>query len=244
MGASRGRMKNFFCLGFAVLGFSMFACAPVDEPNDDAADEETVASEEDLTTARVKSIEVHRSTGFRPPPPPGGCHPSGAWTFNFTTRTLTGNACVAAHPVAVNKVLSESDASRVRVALSKVRVTARPPACPTDMPISSLDVKRAQSSVHYVDARAACGGGSVPVRESTLANLVSLLEELSAPAANLPACVKTGCSGQICADQHRVTTCIWRPEFACYHNAVCERDADGACGWKQTPTLSSCLGNN
>lgn len=62
--------------------------------------------------------------------------------------------------------------------------------------------------------------------------------------APLPACVKSGCSGQICADSARVSTCEWRPEYACYHDATCERQADGACGWTKTPALTSCLGSH
>jgi hypothetical protein len=56
-----------------------------------------------------------------------------------------------------------------------------------------------------------------------------------------PACVKTGCSGQVCADHSVITTCEFRPEFGCYHAATCERQADGACGFTQTPALTSCI---
>ncbi len=56
-------------------------------------------------------------------------------------------------------------------------------------------------------------------------------------------CRATGCSGQVCADQDVVTTCEWREEYACYQRVgVCERQADGACGWTQTPDLQQCLG--
>ncbi|HSO38206.1 MAG TPA: hypothetical protein VLT33_37015 [Labilithrix sp.] len=56
-----------------------------------------------------------------------------------------------------------------------------------------------------------------------------------------PACVKGGCSGQVCADHSVITTCEFRPEYGCYHAATCERQADGACGWTQTPALTSCI---
>lgn len=59
--------------------------------------------------------------------------------------------------------------------------------------------------------------------------------------AALGACVKTGCSGQICADQDRFSTCEFRPEYACYRTATCERQADGACGFTKTAALTSCL---
>jgi hypothetical protein len=58
-----------------------------------------------------------------------------------------------------------------------------------------------------------------------------------------PACQKSGCSGQVCADHSVITTCEARKEFACFHGATCERQADGACGWTQTPALTSCLAN-
>ena len=55
------------------------------------------------------------------------------------------------------------------------------------------------------------------------------------------ACVKTGCSGHVCADHDVITTCQFRPEYTCYQDATCERQADGQCGWTQTPALSACL---
>ena len=54
-------------------------------------------------------------------------------------------------------------------------------------------------------------------------------------------CRVTGCSGQICTDADIITTCEYRPEYACYQNTVCERQADGACGWTLTAGLGRCL---
>jgi Domain of unknown function (DUF6748) len=54
-------------------------------------------------------------------------------------------------------------------------------------------------------------------------------------------CIKTGCSNQICADHDVITTCEYRPEYACYEKARCERQADGNCGFTRTPELTSCL---
>lgn len=236
-------MKSFFgFLSVVVVCLGGVACADVDEPTGAPADDEAVA-EDELVTGRVKSIEVNRSTGFVPPSPAGQCRRAGAWTFNFETRSLSGNACLSSTPVAIDKVLSEEEAGRVRTALSKVRVTARPQACPTDMPTSSLQVFRAQSQAGYIDARASCNSASTPVRESTLEGLVALLEELSAPTTDAAPCVRSGCSGEICSDQPRFSACVFRPEFACYRSATCERGADGQCGFRQTPALTTCLGN-
>ena len=58
-------------------------------------------------------------------------------------------------------------------------------------------------------------------------------------------CVKTGCSGTVCAAEGHevVTTCEFKPEYACYQTATCEKQADGQCGWTQTPALTGCLAN-
>ena len=57
-------------------------------------------------------------------------------------------------------------------------------------------------------------------------------------------CYVGGCSGQICSDEEGViSTCEWRPEYACYQSARCEVQTDGACGWTQTSELQACLAN-
>jgi hypothetical protein len=38
-----------------------------------------------------------------------------------------------------------------------------------------------------------------------------------------------------------VSTCEWRPEYACYADATCEVQDDGACGWTETDELRDCL---
>lgn len=54
-------------------------------------------------------------------------------------------------------------------------------------------------------------------------------------------CRPTGCSNQICSDEPVNTTCEWKEEYDCYRKAVCERQTDGECGWRQTPELKACL---
>lgn len=54
-------------------------------------------------------------------------------------------------------------------------------------------------------------------------------------------CHPSGCSGQICSDQDVITDCMYRPEYACYKSATCERQADGKCGWTMTVELRACL---
>jgi len=58
---------------------------------------------------------------------------------------------------------------------------------------------------------------------------------------NLSQCIATGCSGQVCSDEEVITTCEYRPEYACYKSAVCERQINGECGWTQTVELSQCI---
>lgn len=58
-------------------------------------------------------------------------------------------------------------------------------------------------------------------------------------------CYVGGCSGQICSDQEGViSTCEWKPEYACYQSATCERQSNGTCGWTPTPALQTCLAQN
>jgi eight-cysteine-cluster-containing protein len=76
------------------------------------------------------------------------------------------------------------------------------------------------------------------------------LANAPAPAPGTPnppiagGCVVGGCSGQLCTDASEgpaVSDCMYRPEYACYKNATCERQANGECGWTPTPTLTACL---
>ena len=64
-------------------------------------------------------------------------------------------------------------------------------------------------------------------------------------AAVCTRCIKTGCSGTVCAEpgNDTMTTCEFKPEYACYQSATCERQADGKCGWTQNDALTSCLAN-
>lgn len=54
-------------------------------------------------------------------------------------------------------------------------------------------------------------------------------------------CVVSGCSGQICSDQQVITDCIYKPEYACYATATCEKQSNGQCGWTPSAELSSCI---
>jgi hypothetical protein len=57
------------------------------------------------------------------------------------------------------------------------------------------------------------------------------------------ACHVGGCSGQLCVGpgEPDITTCEWRPEYACYRDATCAVQPSGRCGWTPTPELQACL---
>lgn len=58
-------------------------------------------------------------------------------------------------------------------------------------------------------------------------------------------CMIGGCSAQLCGEASDegglVSDCVYRPQYACYRGARCERQIDGKCGWTDTPALRSCL---
>lgn len=64
------------------------------------------------------------------------------------------------------------------------------------------------------------------------------------PVSGSDGCVVTGCSSQICAEEETITTCEYLPEYACYRNAECKRQSEGACGWTYTSELTQCIENS
>lgn len=57
-------------------------------------------------------------------------------------------------------------------------------------------------------------------------------------------CVVEGCNSELCqgADEEPLASiCLYKPDYACYKSATCERQANGKCGWTQTEALTSCL---
>lgn len=63
-----------------------------------------------------------------------------------------------------------------------------------------------------------------------------------APVVVAEPCFVGGCSSQLCSDKEGLmSTCLFKPEYACYQTATCERQADGACGWTSTKALTACI---
>jgi len=80
---------------------------------------------------------------------------------------------------------------------------------------------------------------------------LSLVTSTFAPSARaivsdepVSRCVRAGCSGQLClpfGTDGGVTTCAFRPEYACYKQAACETNNAGQCAFTITPSVRACL---
>ena len=54
-------------------------------------------------------------------------------------------------------------------------------------------------------------------------------------------CISTGCSGEICAAMPTVSTCLWKPEYACFKLTECTTSPDGECSWQKSEQFLKCL---
>jgi len=56
-------------------------------------------------------------------------------------------------------------------------------------------------------------------------------------------CVKSGCSGQVCAKagDQVITTCEILDWHSCLALTVCERQSDGSCGWTKNNEFIECM---
>lgn len=61
------------------------------------------------------------------------------------------------------------------------------------------------------------------------------------PRTTTPACVATGCGGEVCSDRPVVTACVAQPWHACFDSATCQRQAAGSCGWTPSVESAECL---
>jgi eight-cysteine-cluster-containing protein len=71
----------------------------------------------------------------------------------------------------------------------------------------------------------------------------SKLDPEAQPPTPAAECVRSGCSGTVCvpAGKEVVTTCEYKPEYACYDQAKCEKQAAGECGWTRSADFDACM---
>ena len=86
----------------------------------------------------------------------------------------------------------------------------------------------------------------VPESDSNFPNSTPIPEnnETGSGATVEEGCVVGGCNNELCQDadaEPLVSICLYKPEYACYDSAACERQANGRCGWTQTEELTSCI---
>jgi hypothetical protein len=115
--------------------------------------------------------------------------------------------------------------------------------------LAGLDFRDADASQEQIEAAQKNPGGML---------LAGKEYTISGPAGQMPgllvvhlftqvrpaSCYVGGCSAELCTDQpDAVSTCIYKPEFECYRDAICARQADQRCGWTPTSELEACLAN-
>lgn len=57
-------------------------------------------------------------------------------------------------------------------------------------------------------------------------------------------CIVSGCNGEICQEKDKkptITICVYKPEYECYKQAICEVQEDGKCGWTETKEFQECI---
>lgn len=65
--------------------------------------------------------------------------------------------------------------------------------------------------------------------------------DIRSRASTNETCIKTGCSGTLCSDTERISTCEYKPEYICFSQTTCGRLENGECGWLDLEKLNSCL---
>jgi hypothetical protein len=106
---------------------------------------------------------------------------------------------------------------------------------------SSADVSQAMTGPDGVIAAGDHSPVTGPGGRSVELKATQIYLRVRKSVSTLKPCVRGGCSNQVCADHPVITTCEWRPEYACYQKATCERQNDGNCGFTKTRELTECL---
>lgn len=141
----------------------------------------------------------------------------------------------------------------------------------TDLPPSSIETKQTSSGWYLGFVRRGSGvPGIIDAKCYYITNDKSISftgeysrgNSVSVESINLETCESTtsepvviikpegkcyigGCSAQVCSDTEGVpSNCEYKPEYACYKTATCERQSTGQCGWTETAELNICLNNS
>ncbi len=87
------------------------------------------------------------------------------------------------------------------------------------------------------------GETSSQVGKPSITSSSDTSEEVAQEDVGPKECRIMGCSKQFCSDveDEVVLACEWKQEFECVRNSKCERQADGKCGWTETPAYKGCL---
>lgn len=127
--------------------------------------------------------------------------------------------------------------------------------------LAGLIISMSQSpSQAVISSFQECADAGYPIMESypeqcrtpdgrTFVNEAQTIPDDGGASGTFPSggCAVAGCSGQLCVSSGEAddifTTCEFKPEYACYRSATCERQPNGLCGWTQTAELRSCLQN-
>lgn len=61
-----------------------------------------------------------------------------------------------------------------------------------------------------------------------------------------PLCGISGCNRELCVnfdqvDREDTSSCVFKEEYTCYKEALCQRQESGECAWTMTESLSQCL---
>ena len=67
------------------------------------------------------------------------------------------------------------------------------------------------------------------------------VEEIISEPIQEAVCNVTGCNSEICSDRMVDSVCIYKPEYMCLEQAICERQEDSYCGWTTDLLYDSCM---
>lgn len=85
----------------------------------------------------------------------------------------------------------------------------------------------------HCEAVSSCGGPGF--------GIPCMVDYQCVPDEPTSACIRTGCSRQLCAPEPMASTCEWAEWYICYDLAKCEADAAGVCGWQPNPEFDACM---